>query len=257
MKGDVANAAYAPRAAGRSRTPRSTNHNGGDLVIGPDDMLYISVGDGGGGGDTLAQRPEHQLAARQDPAHQPAPERRRSRTPSRRATRSSASPDRTGRDLDVRAAQPVALLVRPQDARHVDRRRRPGRLRGDRLRAARASRASTGAGTCARASTRTTAARRPPGARDPILERSHDDGDCAIIGGYVYRGAAIKALAGAYVYGDECTGEIRALVQSGGHVTQHADLHLNVSVLSTFGQGPQGALFPVSLGGSIYQIVRR
>ena len=30
-----------------------TNHNGGNLVIGPDNMLYIGVGDGGGGGDSL------------------------------------------------------------------------------------------------------------------------------------------------------------------------------------------------------------
>ena len=28
-----------------------TNHNGGNLVLGPDNMLYIGVGDGGSGGD--------------------------------------------------------------------------------------------------------------------------------------------------------------------------------------------------------------
>src|SRR5262249_14773988 len=48
----------------------------------------------------------------------------------------------------------------------------------------------------------------PPGAQDPIIERPHSSGDCAIIGGYVYRGAAIPALSGAYVYGDFCTGNV-------------------------------------------------
>ena len=37
----------------------------------------------------------------------------------------------------IRPAQPVALLVRPRDRRPLDRRRRPGRLRGDRRRVAR------------------------------------------------------------------------------------------------------------------------
>ncbi len=65
-------------------------------------------------------------------------------------------------------------------------------------------------------------------------------GDCAIIGGYVYRGAPKLPLVGAYVYGDECTGVIRALVQQGGRVKQNASLGLTVSQLSSFGQGPKG-----------------
>src|SRR5437870_1441996 len=33
--------------------PQYSNHNGGNLVIGTDNDLYISVGDGGGAGDPL------------------------------------------------------------------------------------------------------------------------------------------------------------------------------------------------------------
>ncbi len=41
----------------------------------------------------------------------------------------------------------------------------------------------------------------PPGLIDPIAQYDHDDGQ-AVIGGYVYRGAAISGLAGRYVFGD-------------------------------------------------------
>jgi glucose/arabinose dehydrogenase len=41
----------------------------------------------------------------------------------------------------------------------------------------------------------------PPGMIDPIAQYDHDDGS-AIIGGYVYRGTALPALAGRYLFGD-------------------------------------------------------
>ena len=47
---------------------------------------------------------------------------------------------------------------------------------------------------------------RPAGARDPIFEGAHTSGYCAIVGGYVYRGRAIPALRGVYLYGARAGG---------------------------------------------------
>ena len=131
-------------------------------------------------------------------------------------TRSSEPQGRLRRDLDVRPAQSVAVLVRPRDRRHVDRRRRAERVRRDRLRAAWTGRASTGVGTAREGFHSFTGSTAAPGARDPIVETSHSDGYCAIVGGYVYRGRAIPSLRGVYVYGDDCKPDIEALVQRNG-----------------------------------------
>ena len=73
---------------------------------------------------------------------------------------------RLGRDVadaGVRPAQPVALLLRPRDRRALHRRRRPGRLGGDRRgRLARRRTSSTSAGTSSRERTSTPAASRIP-----------------------------------------------------------------------------------------------
>src|SRR4051812_28716702 len=44
------------------------------------------------------------------------------------------------------------------------------------------------------------------GLTPPIATYRHTGGRCAIMGGYVYRGRAVPGLAGAYVYGDFCSG---------------------------------------------------
>ena len=41
-----------------------------------------------------------------------------------------------------------------------------------------------------------------PGKIDPLIDYSHGNGNCAIIGGHVYRGASIAALQGRYVFAD-------------------------------------------------------
>ncbi len=119
MKNGVANVA-SRRVLMVISHHKFSNHNGGNLVMGPGNLLYIGTGDGGGGGDTLrnGQNLNSLLGKilRIDP-------RQHGTTalpdPGRQSVRSSAQPQ--GCDLDVRPAQPVALLVRPQDARHLDR----------------------------------------------------------------------------------------------------------------------------------------
>ena len=55
----------------------------------------------------------------------------------------------------------------------------------------------------------------PANAVPPVYEQSHDDGACSVTGGFVYRGTAIPALAGSYVFTDYCDGTLRTLTSSG------------------------------------------
>ena len=70
----------------------------------------------------------------------------------------------------------------------------------------------------------------------------------------MYRGTAIPALVGAYLYGDFCTGHVYAAEQQGGTIVQNVDLGINVPQLNSFGQAPNGELYAVSLGGTVYRI---
>ncbi len=49
------------------------------------------------------------------------------------------------------------------------------------------------------------------GLKLPVAAYTHSNGRCSVTGGYVYRGSAVPALVGTYVYGDFCSGEIFGL----------------------------------------------
>ena len=92
----------------------------------------------------------------------------------------------------------------------------------------------------------------------PVDEYSHDNGDCSISGGYVYRSSAIPALRGTYFYGDYCTGKIWSFSWDGqaiqNKVERTSDLNLSGS-LSSFGTDNQGNVYVTSFdNGSVYRI---
>ena len=89
----------------------------------------------------------------------------------------------------------------------------------------------------------------------PVYEYSHDGGGCVVTGGYVYRGASIPDLYGAYVFADFCIGGLEAIKLQGGRVIDHRALGPVVSNLSSFGEDAAGELYAMSLSGGLYKLV--
>ena len=102
---------------------------------------------------------------------------------------------------------------------------------------------------------------RPAGATEPadhsppIHVYPHTDGSCSITGGYVYRGAAISSLQGAYVYSDWCDGRLRYIREDAGEVVEDAELGVTVPSITAFGEDHDGELYAISLGGAVLKIV--
>jgi glucose/arabinose dehydrogenase len=93
--------------------------------------------------------------------------------------------------------------------------------------------------------------------RFPIAEYSHEVGQ-SVTGGYVYRGNAIPALKGVYVFGDFVSGTLWGLFPrvSGGfarRVLTESDLGI-----VSFAQGNGGELYMVDLfSGRLYRLALR
>ena len=92
----------------------------------------------------------------------------------------------------------------------------------------------------------------------PQIEYSHLSG-CSVTGGYVYRGRAISGLAGAYFYGDLCSGWISSFRYEGGEVVDQVDRTPQlgtVGSLSSFGLDGFGEIYVTSLqSGRVLKIV--
>jgi glucose/arabinose dehydrogenase len=212
------------------------NHNGGNLVFGPDGLLYTSIGDGGSGGDpeNRAQNMESKFGKllTLDPAR-PAAGWTIAALGLRNPWRFSF--DRATGDLyiaDVGEGEIEEVDFTPRNS--------PGLenygwnlYEGSR-------RFSEGA----------------PAAGElvfPVAEYSHARG-CSVTGGFVYRGTSRPSERGRYVYGDYCSGTVWSFRMSEGAATGLRVEPFEVDSLTSFGENAAGELFAVSGDGTIYRM---
>jgi glucose/arabinose dehydrogenase len=232
-----------------------SNHNGGLLLFGPDDLLYIGLGDGGSEGD----------------------------------------PDRTGQDLGTllgkilridprpRAGRPYSIppsnpFVRDPGARpeiYSYGLRNPWRYSFDSLTGDLAigdvgqtdweeiDLVPRGAGRGANFGwsafegfARLNEDQPAPNAVPPVLVYGHDDGNCSVTGGYVVRDRSLTTLYGRYLYGDYCVGDLRSFPAAPDRrASDDRALGVNVPSLSSFGTDNAGHIYATSLDGPVYRLV--
>ena len=238
-----------------------SNHNGGHIAFGPDGNLYIGFGDGGSGGDPLnrAQETRNLLGAML-------------RIDVDSGTPYAIPPDNPFAGNPACPADPDVLIAEcPEifayglrnpwrfsfDAatgdlwagdvgqgalEEIDRIENGGNYGWDCREGTMAF--SSPAPSCAAAT----------GLIDPVHTYPRSDG-VSVTGGYVYRGSAIPALVGSYLFADYGSGRLWRLVADGaGGLTDELLLETGLNVAS-FGQGLDGELRLVDIvGGGLYRI---
>jgi glucose/arabinose dehydrogenase len=106
---------------------------------------------------------------------------------------------------------------------------------------------------------------RPPGNVEPILDYARSVGG-TVIGGYVYRGSAIPALQGKYIFGDFLSGKIFSLDFNGTTASNFQDITsqlfptrsggFDLGNPSSFGEDASGELYICDITrGAVYKIV--
>lgn len=216
------------------------NHNGGQLTFGPDGLLYLGLGDGGGRGDTgTGHAPQGNgqsfttflgKIVRIDPGDG-------------RAVICHAGLRNPWRFSFDRGTGDLWIGDVGQNAWEEVDRLPDGTVCGANL------------GWPILEGTHAFRASEAPGTIAPVFETSHADGDCAIVGGYVYRGTKIPDLVGSYLFSDNCNSAIRALrIDDNGAVTLERDLGIEAAALASFGEGNDGELYVLSLSEGLFRV---
>jgi uncharacterized repeat protein (TIGR03806 family) len=97
----------------------------------------------------------------------------------------------------------------------------------------------------------------PGGLIDPVVEYPHSEG-CSVTGGYVYRGNSIPLLAGIYIYGDYCNGNIRGIFYDDEGNPYSRLLIASGLSISSFAERNDGELYVLRYDkGAVYKLVSK
>jgi uncharacterized repeat protein (TIGR03806 family) len=238
------------------------NHNGGQIVFGPDGYLYAGFGDGGSGGDPLsrAQETRNLLGAmlRIDPDGA-VPYGIPADNPFFGNATCPANPDLLGSNcpelfawglrnpwrfsFDTATGDLWLGDVGQGTREEIDLVERGGNYGWD----CREGNLAHGAPapSCSTAT----------GLIDPLHDYPRTEGT-SVTGGFVYRGSAIPELVGSYLFADYGSGRLWRLVADGqGGWTDDLLLDTGLNIAS-FGQANDGELYVVNIGGSLHRIVQ-
>ena len=227
------------------------NHNGGQLAFGPDGHLYIGLGDGGSGGDPRGNgqnvttllgsilRIDVSDARRTEPYRVPEDnpfwddETARGEIWAyglRNPWRFSFDPvtgDLWTGDVGQNRFEEIDLVVRG------------GNYGWNVLEGTHCFSPKAGCD--------------PAGTAFPVLEYPINGG-CSVIGGYVYRAAAIPSLAGAYVYGDFCSGKVSALRYERQAATGNREIADTGRRITSFGVDRAGNLYVLTQRSGVFRL---
>lgn len=223
------------------------NHNGGHVAIGPDDALYVGMGDGGGGGDPLeaGQDRTTPLGAllRLDPDTGEAPD---------------DNPFVDDGEADDRIwafglRNPWRFWFHPDtgelyiaDVGQDDREEVNWTPAGEG--------AGANYGWNLMEGTMPFAGQEPTDHVPPIYEYpTHVEG-CSVTGGMVYRGEAVEGLDGAYVFSDFCDGGLRALRHDDGDLAEVDVVDEAQMQVVSFAEDDDGELYLLTFDSGVLRI---
>ena len=233
-----------------------SNHNGGQLQMGPDGYLYAGLGDGGGANDQHGTRGNGQslgtvlgkiirIAPRPGGGYTiPQSNPFAGRAGARGEIYSYGLRNPWRFSFDRRTGDIVIADVGQNAVEEIDFRRR-GTAKGVNF------------GWRPWEGRRRNFDEPAPGAVFPQVTKTHSDGWCSITGGYIVRDRSLGSLYGRYVYGDFCKGQLRSVKLSQSRASGDRALPLRrVSSLSSFGEDARGRVYVTSLDGPVYRFAR-